>query len=132
RWSQSYQFGEWVENGFNRFRVLLNDNLKIDEDKKGTYSFVLNDYQSLLRVLRGYKIEPINREASILEISLRGNIKEKSADFLNKLTDTYVKRGLENKNQIAESTIEFIDRQLIDIQDSLQYAEIALQDFQTN
>ncbi|MCC7318449.1 MAG: hypothetical protein IT219_07935, partial [Bacteroidales bacterium] len=130
-WDGTYRFGEWIDNGFNRYRILLNDNLDLEEVVKGNMSFVLNDYQSMLKVLRGFKIEPINREASILEISLRGNIKAKSADFLNKLTDTYVIRGLENKNIIAESTIEFIDAQLVSIQDSLQFAEIALQDFQT-
>jgi len=131
KWSGTFRFGEWVDNGFNRFRIVLNNNYDPDKHLKSNTRFVLNDYKSLLNTLRGFKIEPINREASILEISLRGNIKEKSADFLNKLTETYLIRNLEKKNQIAENTIEFINQQLVDIQDSLTKAEIDLQDFQT-
>lgn len=132
KWSGTFMFGEWVDNGFNRFRVVLNDNFNADAHLSARTKFVFNDYKSLLNVLRGFKIEPINREASILEISLRGNIKEKSADFLNKLTENYLQRNLERKNQIAENTILFINQQLVDIQDSLSKAEFDLQDFQTS
>ncbi|MBU2466964.1 MAG: hypothetical protein KJ615_11515, partial [Bacteroidetes bacterium] len=131
-WSGKFSFGEWVDNEHNRFRIVLNDKYDPEVHNKANLSFTLNDYQSLLRTLRGFTIEPINREASILEISLKGNIKEKSADFLNRLTSLYLQRGLDKKNQIAENTIEFIDQQLVDIQDSLSKAEIDLQDFQTS
>ncbi|MDN5349505.1 MAG: tyrosine-protein kinase Etk/Wzc, partial [Bacteroidales bacterium] len=131
-WSGSFSFGEWVDNEHNRFRIVLNEKYDPEVHNTTNLSFTLNDYQSLLRTLRGFTIEPINREASILEISLKGNIKEKSADFLNRLTSLYLQRGLDKKNQIAENTIEFIDQQLVDIQDSLSKAEIDLQDFQTS
>jgi len=55
KWSGEYRFGDWIDNGFNRFRILLNDNLNLEEVHKGNLSFVLNDYQSLLRVLRRFQ-----------------------------------------------------------------------------
>ncbi len=46
--------------------------------------------------------------------------------------EVYIRRGLEEKNQIAENTIRFIDRQLEDMADSLRSAELHLQDFRTS
>lgn len=79
----------------------------------------------------GFTIEPINREASIVEISLHAFNVEKATDFLNTLTTVYMERGLEKKNQIATNTISFIDDQLLGITDSLRTAETVLQDFRT-
>ena len=45
---------------------------------------------------------------------------KKSVDFLNKLTEVYLKRSLDQKNRVAENTILFIDSQLGEISDSLE------------
>ncbi len=43
--------------------------------------------------------------------------------------ELYISQGLEAKNQIADSTIKFIDRQLYLISGSLNEAEDDLQNF---
>ena len=44
----------------------------------------------------------------------------KEANYLNKLMEVYILSGLEEKNQTAINTVEFIDQQLGIIDDSLQ------------
>jgi hypothetical protein len=58
-----------------------------------------------------------------------GTVPQKDADYLNKLIEIYIRKGLEEKNQKAKSVIEFIDKQLASISDSLKVTETNLQLF---
>jgi len=128
---ETHQFGEPVDNGFNTFKVILNDKFDMEKDLDNTYGFTFNDYFSLTKLFRDFKIEPINREASILEITFQGKNVKKDVNFLNTLTREYLEQSLEKKNQIAENTIRFIDSQLGVISDSLNSAQLALQKFRS-
>jgi capsular exopolysaccharide synthesis family protein len=56
-------------------------------------------------------------------------VPEQEADYLNKLMNEYIRYGVDNKNQTADSTIKFIDAQLMVISDSLSAAEEKLENF---
>ncbi|NJO88816.1 MAG: hypothetical protein HC831_07550 [Chloroflexia bacterium] len=68
----------------------------------------------------------------VLLLSLQGNNVDKITDFLNQLTNVYINKDLERKNSIANNTINFIDRQLADISDSLTYAENRLNAYRSS
>jgi capsular exopolysaccharide synthesis family protein len=53
------------------------------------------------------------------------------ADYINKLMEVYIRTGLEEKNQTAINTINFIDEQLAMVVDSLNQAESKMQTFKT-
>ncbi|HOI88784.1 MAG TPA: Wzz/FepE/Etk N-terminal domain-containing protein, partial [Lentimicrobium sp.] len=126
-----FNFGEEISGQYYNFKILLNPNYKPQIHLNRNMSFTFNRTEDLTRMFMGYTIEPINREASIVEISMKTTNVRKAADFLNTLTATYLQRGLEKKNQIATNTINFIDDQLLGITDSLQMAESNLQQFRT-
>jgi len=103
--------------------LVLNENYKPEKHNEGSFFFIYNDIDKLTKTFRNFEIEPIKEESSILKISLKGNSVEKSIDFLNKLTEVYLKRNLDQKNRAAENTVRFIDTQLMQITDSLFIAE---------
>jgi tyrosine-protein kinase Etk/Wzc len=82
-----------------------------------------NSYRSKLSVT------PIEKDATLVQLSTSGLVPQQEADYLNKLMELYISQGLEAKNQIADSTIKFIDRQIKTISDSLIVAEDSLQQF---
>ncbi|MGM0565677.1 MAG: GumC family protein, partial [Bacteroidota bacterium] len=125
--NEKYQTGKWIETQYFKFRITRISDENIDEQPKTFFRF--NNINSMTNRFRGFTVDPINREASIIKLSITGNNKEKLVEFLNKHTEVYLDRGLERKNQIATNTIEFIDEQLVDIKDSLQISETTLQDF---
>ncbi|MDY0335132.1 MAG: hypothetical protein RBR47_09245, partial [Bacteroidales bacterium] len=129
--NKTYKFGEEIETDIFKFTILLTENFD-KEAINQNLSFVFNDYQSLIRTFRSTKLEPINREASIIDISIKGGNAQKLSDYLNELTNQYLLRGIEKKNQIAENTIRFINSELVDITDSLTYTEGELQDFRVS
>lgn len=128
-----YRFGEWISNGFNRFRIVLNSNYDPEpkEDAvKLKYSFIVNSRLMLMAELSNLTIVQTTKASSILNLTLQGQNPQKISDFLNKLLEEYMERNLEQKNLVSENTVIFIDEQLVGIQDSLHKAETDLQIFQ--
>lgn len=130
--SGEYDEGEWIDNGYNRMRIVFNDRFDEERDKSRKMMFVINDYPTLVRQMSSFSVNPLNKQSSIASIVTTGYNKLKIVDFTNALMTEYVNRGLEKKNQVSENTINFIDKELSGIQDSLSLAEMDLQDFRTN
>ena len=123
--------GEWVDNGYNRFCIVLNDNFNPKVDKNRKLSFWLNSYSSLNKQMSSFSVSPTSKQSSVLSITKNGENKQKIVDFVNTLMVEYVSRGLEKKNMVSENTIEFIDSELTGIQASLSESERELKDFRT-
>ena len=132
KYDQKHRFGDNVATKDFGFRIdkTLKYDPKVSLNQR--YYFVFNSLNALISEFSGYEIEPINKESSIVEISLKGNNSQKAVDFLNQLTREYIRQGLEKKNQIAINTILFIDGQLGEIRDSLNTNENVLQNFRTS
>ncbi|TAL69042.1 MAG: hypothetical protein EPN88_06855, partial [Bacteroidetes bacterium] len=82
-----------------------------------------NEYRSKLSV------NPMEKDATLVTLSVSGLVPEQEADYLNMLMEVYKQYGLDNKNEIASKTIEFIDKQVEIISDSLNVAEGKLEKF---
>lgn len=127
-----YSFGEWVNNGRNKFRIILNSNYNPnpEEDYVPKYSFIMKSRLSLIAEMSSLSIAQSTKNSSILNLSIQGQNPEKITDYLNQLLNEYMERNLEQKNLVSKNTVIFIDEQLIGIQDSLHKAETDLQTFQ--
>ena len=123
------KLGEMVDNGYNRFRIVLNDNYRPGTDDNRKLSFWLNSYASLVRQNSSYTVGLTSKQSSVISVTSNGYNVKKIVDFTNTLMNEYVARGLEKKNVVSENTIEFIDNELEGIQESLSSAESDLKDF---
>ncbi|MEI7662456.1 MAG: hypothetical protein WCK34_09670, partial [Bacteroidota bacterium] len=128
----TFAYGQEILTKQFKFKVVLNDNFDEKKDPQRSFSFMLKNYNSLVTEFKSFNLEPINKEASIVEIKLKGGNVEKMVDFLNTLTKEYLAKGLEKKNTVAIRTISFIDNELQGISDSLNASEKALMLFRTN
>ena len=127
-----YRIGEWIDNDYNRIRIIPQEGYSYEEKNSWNISFWVNSYPSLIRQMSSYSVSPITKESSIVSLSMKGTEKNKIVDFLNVLMDEYVSRGLEKKNLVSENTIEFIDQELTGIQQSLSEAESDLANFRSS
>jgi tyrosine-protein kinase Etk/Wzc len=101
-----------------------------DRNGSNRYYFYFNNPENLADEYRGkLSVAPIEKEASIVTLSVTGLVPEQEVDYLNGLMKVYINYGLENKNGIADSTIKFIDRQIDIISDSLMRAEGRMENF---
>src|SRR5206468_6265164 len=60
----------------------------------------------------GLKVSPYSFSSTILNVSIESPVPEKGRDILNKLFEIYNVDAINDKNQIAERTLRFIDDRL--------------------
>ncbi|MBU8891962.1 MAG: polysaccharide biosynthesis tyrosine autokinase [Bacteroidales bacterium] len=102
------------------FKFKIKELAKIENEK--IYLFKFRTLESLTNEFQKIQIEDI-KYSSVIKIFYDGTNVSKSIDFLNRLLDVYLNRGVEKKNKIAINTIEFINSQINSIADSLKSAE---------
>jgi tyrosine-protein kinase Etk/Wzc len=115
--------------GFN-FIIEMRDgnNFKFNPKVSNKFYFYFTGSDELANNYRAnLSVAPIEKDATIVNLSKVGLVPEQEADYLNKLMDVYISQGLESKNNIADSTIAFIDSQLSFVSDSLKKADRKLQ-----
>lgn len=124
------EYGQWGDIEGFRFKLDKTPNFHASRNSVRQYKFRLLSLEVLTRnYIEKLTIEPVERDASILNISINGEVPEKEVDFLHTLTQNYITRRLEEKNINATKSIEFIDSQLAQITDSLAVLEGALELF---
>jgi capsular exopolysaccharide synthesis family protein len=77
---------------------------------------------------RALTVEASAIDATMVDLTLNSNHILKGMDFLNALIKRYIDNTLEEKNHLANKTIEHLDFQLADISESLGSSEQELQD----
>ena len=72
------------------------------------------------------------QQSSLLTLKLHGHLIQKLADYLNASVDELQAYELREKNLMAVNTIDFIDKQLVEIEYDLKQSEIALEQFRSD
>lgn len=130
--SKEYLFGEKIFYNSGYFTISFNQNFNIDNGIIPVTRVKFNNpHVTTKKYLSAIKTKPIEKGASVLEISIIGEDLEKETIFLNELTKTYINNSLEVKNFVSERTINFIDNQIQEIRDTLDLLESKLQIFKT-
>jgi tyrosine-protein kinase Etk/Wzc len=130
--AENLSFGNpFQKKGFNFVIDLRNpDRFIFDKDVSNKYLFYFTNSQSLANQFRSSLIiSPIEKDASIVTLTLSGPSAAEEAEYLNMLMELYIKQGIEFKNRTADSTIKFIEKQLEIISNTLKEAEGNLQEF---
>jgi tyrosine-protein kinase Etk/Wzc len=125
------KLGDYASSAFYKFKIVRNKYFETDDNPGTHYSFAFFDIHTLVHHYQDFEIKD-SKNSSVLALSIKGSNAQKCIDFLNKLGDVYLEKGIEKKNQIAINTISFIDSQLSGIIDSLSFSEQELQDFRSS
>ncbi len=126
--NKEYSIGDLIENEYYKFKII--NNIKASELVGKEFYFYFNNIYHLVYIYKnGLEIYPYSERSTVAVITLEGANPNKIIDFLNSLTEEYLKKNLERKNHIAQSTVEYISSQLKEIVDTLNYTEVKLQEF---
>ncbi len=112
-----------------KFRIIKNDTL-FTQLKNKEYLVTVSSFEEAANfILRGLKVDPIKDRSSVLLLSYQGIQPDLGKDILNHLMDEYKQASIEDKNQIAIQTSNFINKRLTIIEHELGDVEKNLQDF---
>ena len=125
-------FGDTFENDIFKFKVLIRNPERFHDETPGEYDVTINSHSALVNKYRnGVSVEQSDKKSTILIITATGFMPDEVCDYLNKLTEVYIRYGLDNKNNVVASTIAFIDEQIESVMDSLDITGSHLQDFRS-
>ncbi len=127
------RFGKLIETPDLAFVIQVDTSQKLYYRDEFVYSFIFTDIPSLISKYK-QKIEfnAVQKDATVIEIGLKSSSVRKGADIINELMDVYSQQNLERKNHIAGITIDYIEKQLSEISDSLSQTENNLQSFRSS
>jgi tyrosine-protein kinase Etk/Wzc len=123
-----FRFDEIITIGLFQFKVIKTETFS-ENDFNQNFVCVASDLHYLTKQYKNKISVKEGEKSSILTISSSGDVIAREVDFLTKLSEVYIRKELEDKNQIANNTIEFIDMQLRIVSDSLNSTDNSIQEF---
>lgn len=127
------KFNETISNSMFRFSVSFNkDYLPRNPKVKYDYYFKFNNLDFLAKdYLKRLKIEKATPLGSIISIKFLESNLDKTITFLNRFLTSFLEQNLAKKNNVARSTVNFIDKQISERSDSLVQSESALRNYKS-
>ena len=132
QFSKEVRLGEPVVHDYFSFTITRNPDLLEMDLRNLNYQFRFNAISSLINEYNTVSISPIDNESSIIKIALTSPVFHKAISYVNELCEVYLQNDLEYINRKSLSTIEFIDLQLSELQDSIGFIQRELQSIRTN
>ena len=71
------------------------------------------------------------KKSSLIELSIKGTVKEKGQDIINKIVEQYNLDAVEDKNLVGKNTNKFIIDRLAVIEKDLSAVDKGIEEFKT-
>jgi capsular exopolysaccharide synthesis family protein len=127
------KIGELIETSDLAFTVELDSTKKVHDKEKFRYGFKFNDIPSLVTGFKNeFQFNSTDKLSTVVEISLKNESLIKGIDMVNELMRVSSLQNLDRKNHLATITIDYIEKQLNEISDSLNQTENNLQKFRSS
>lgn len=125
----AHSFGETVEGEIGTFKVIRNKSIKSESN-------VVVKIYPRYRIIDSYRsrigISPVNKNSSVLKITLSDPVRSKAEDILNELVRQYNIDAINDKNQVSKKTKKFIDARLKKVSSDLILIDNNVQKFKTD
>jgi capsular exopolysaccharide synthesis family protein len=131
--SKSGKFGELIETPDLAFTVVSDTTKKLLDKDASLYGFQFIDIPSLVTMFKNeFEFNIVDKLSTVVEISLKDESLIKGIDLVNELMYVSAMQNLDRKNHLAIMTIDYIEKQLNEISDSLNQSEDNLQKFRSS
>lgn len=127
-----HSFGDELVSNDYKFTVVMLSGNSIEKIRENEYYFIFNNLNDLAMDLRNLlDIRPATTTSTVANIDFELNNVNKALDFLERWCNEYIIQSQERKNEVAISTLAYIDSQLSRVSDSLNISSEALQQYRT-
>jgi capsular exopolysaccharide synthesis family protein len=122
-----YKVGEQVALPFLNWKLQIKDTPGFYKGKE--YFVQFNDFDATVSAYKGITVKSDDKGGSIITLGMQGTNKARMVEYLNATVKMLIKRQLDNKNQFATNTIEFIDSTLVSMESQLKATTNELKSF---
>jgi tyrosine-protein kinase Etk/Wzc len=125
--------GEILETSDLKLLITLNDKENILRHEGRNFAFKLTTIWTLTNQFKyGLEFNVPDKLATMIEIGLKTSSVKLGQDVINELMVVYVSSKLEEKNHLANVTIDYIEKQLEEVTSSLSFTEDNLKRFKSS
>jgi tyrosine-protein kinase Etk/Wzc len=133
RFERKGEFGKLIDLSEMGFMIVMDTNHVVSNYNRFGYSFILHDASSLTdKLKKELEFKIIDKQATVIQIVYKSPSVRKGKDVVNELMNVYSQQNLDRKNHSASITINYIEKQLDEISDSLNLTEDNLQRFRSS
>jgi len=126
--SKDYSFGENIQMHFGKMVITPNTTSNLPENKE--IQVAITSLKKVSNNLRKRIVTTlVDKNASLITLSLKDPIKQKAIDILNDLIRIYNDNAVEDKSKIGNSTNAFLNERLDVIQKDLSSADRNIETF---
>ena len=127
------KIGELIESSDLAFTVVQDSINKIPDKASSWYGFEFTDIPSLVtQYKKELEFKNVDKLSTVVEINLKSESLLKGIDLVNEIMNVSSRQNLDRKNNLANMTIEYIEKQVKDVSDSLNQTEDRLQRFRSS
>lgn len=129
---KSYSFGEKVSTSFGDIIITPNVDLKKSMLFNTNILVKILPVKNLARYYsNGISIEPVSDFSSVLALTIDDGVIKKAEDFLNELVKKYNDRAINYKEELTQSTSDFVTKRLEIISNELSDVDLTAESLKT-
>lgn len=122
-------FGDTIRTGYGSWVLLKNPGV-VENNPKRELGMVINSWsQTIYTYMSDITALTTNEFVNIIDLSLGGPTPQKNEDILKYLISIYVQSDIDNHNNVADSTIAFIDSRLVGVAAALSDIDRNIESF---
>ncbi len=129
-------FGELLKGQWGAVIILKNDSLLKSRPSlqlNDSYEFVAHtSTQQIAAISKELDVMAVDKDIPVVRISYKCPVAQKSADIVNALAAAYISDYIEEKFRSADTTAEFLDKQLKEYSRKLSASESSIEQFRTH
>lgn len=124
-----YPIDEWVKGpAFGETRFRLNAN-KSGSAKRALYYSFVHPKDMTLGLLSGLEASPTDKLSTVVRLTYRDPIPQRSENILNHLITAYNRKAISDRDDLASNTLTFIDERMKKVEKELNELESSIQRF---
>src|SRR5690606_1804842 len=124
--NKNIRYGDTITLRIGKAVLTPNNNIRLDDEyciQITSPDIAVENYMAALSVVS------VNKQVSLIELTLKEELPKKGEDILNKLIEVYLQSNVEDRNIIADSTMSFIDSRLALVGQELTDIEQNIEEF---
>jgi len=129
---KTYPIDEWViDSQGNEVKFKLNERKVVQPNNPLFYTY---DNLKVLTVSLQESLEVVatNKLSSVVVLSYRDPVPERGEDILNRLISAYNQKAVDERNQLADNTLEFIDERMTQVGNELAALELEIEKYRSS
>ncbi len=128
RLNDTLRFPNGSSVSFSLNRELLRRKVSIPVNDR--YEFAVHNRQNLIKtVAADLDVMSVDKEVPVMRISYKCAVPAKCADIVNGIADAYIMDYVQEKSKAADTTYNFLQRQLAEYSQRLTGSEASIQDY---